>query len=579
LKVLSFLNRNLSLNLFGPAWSGSGIKYTGELIMTTRQRTKAGLIAGLIGFIFLMMSAAARADGPADCANITTGKGPVTGVAGEKDVCAYKGIPFAAPPVGALRFRRPQEHAPWSAPLPADKYGSDCMQFPMSISGGKDSVMGNEDCLFLNVWAPKSAATEKKPVMIFLHGGGFVTGSGSWDTYEGTNLAARGDVVVVTINYRLGPFGFYAHPSLREPDGASEANNGLYDQVAAFKWVRDNIAAFGGDPNNVTIFGESAGGMSVGMHLISPVSRGLFQKAVIESGPVILITRRVDTMESQGLKAAGAAGCNDPAAAAACLRALPAIEIQKKMKPNVLFFSDLSSDQFPFEPAIGDALIPDNPIKLFREGKFAEGVPVMLGTNKDEASYFIAGRTLNTPEDFKNTVKQDAEKIKNYLSFNLFSDQLLALYPLDSYSNVKQAYADVVCDAAFTCPTRMLANLLAANGAKVYLYHFVKTPSNIAKSWGAFHGSELAFVFGNFTFMGIKFPSKENSILSNKMIAYWSAFARTGVPGHEKLPAWPVYEPKAEPYMELNVVPTPRSGLKTERCRLFEKLVTDAMNK
>lgn len=517
------------------------------------------------------------ADGPGDCINIATDKGPVTGV-DNKGVCEYKGIPFAAPPVGELRFRLPQPHAPWTAPLVADKFSAECYQTPMVAVLGKDNPTGSEDCLYLNVWASQKAAAEKKPVMMFLHGGGFEHGSGIMDTYHGARMAATGDVVVVTINYRLGPFGFFMHPALTEPDGSLEGNYGIYDQVAALKWIQTNIASFGGDPGNVTIFGESAGGMSVGMLLISPLTDGMFHRAIIESGPVFIIGKTIKDMLPVGEAMAEDFGCKDPATVAACLRAAPASDILLNLKTGLMFLSDPNSKKkkFPAEPLAGGKLIPDTPLAMFMSGRYKKDIPVIIGSNRDEFSFFMQSKKLGTREQFDAAVAEDIKKMQDIFGVNVFSDELLKFYDPDNYETPKKAYADLMGDMAFTCPTRSLANIMAGHGTPVYLYHFVHVPEGVSMlgDLGAFHGSELPFVFGNMTFLGIKFPSSNNKKVSKKILGLWTGFAHTGVPSFEDAPAWPPYDADKQSYMKLELDMAAGTGFKKDRCAVFEQYLS-----
>lgn len=523
-------------------------------------------------FVFLLWGAAPARAHIGDCADMVTDKGKITGTLDkESGVCSYKGVPYAAPPVGPLRFSNPREHEPWASTLIAGKHQNSCLQFPM-MSGGKDStVEGDEDCLYLNVWHRAGAPDAPRPVMVFIHGGGFIYGSGHMDPNEGTKLAEFGDVVVVTINYRLGPFGFLVHPAFRDAEGHI-GNYGLYDQTFALKWVNRNIAAFGGDPANVTIFGESAGGMSVGMQIISPVSRGLFHKAIIESAPVVLITKDVARMENIGERAAGKAGCGDPTLAAQCLRAMPAADILRSMRGGILFVNDPETT-IPFEPVIGEAFLPDNPLKMFRDGRYPTDMPVILGSNKDEASYFVSGRDIKSAADFDREARADAEKIRNALQTDVFSGDFLSLYDVAAYDTPKKAYSDLVCDVGFTCPTRLLANLLSKNGTPTYMYYFTKTPTPAVKDWGAFHGAELPFVFGNFQFLNMKFPTKGNKALAKKVIQLWTSFARTGTPTASGAPAWPAYESGTQPFLVLDEEITTGTRLKYERCRMFDDLM------
>ena len=512
--------------------------------------------------------------GAADCTEVATESGPISGEA-NKNICMYKGVPFAAPPVGELRWALPQKHAAWSEPLQTVEYKGPCMQFPM-LGKSETTIEGVEDCLYLNVWQPKEASEKAMPVMVFLHGGGFMHGSGHMDPHDGLRLSAMGDVIVVTINYRLGPFGFMAHPALRDDQGRT-GNYGLYDQAAALQWVHDNIANFGGDPDNVTLFGESAGGMSVGMHLISPISKGLFHRAIIESGPILLLNRSVDSVAAAAENAAARAGCGDPATAAQCLRALPAEEVVKKLKGGIVFITDLS-DKIPLEPLYGTEFVPDTPYKMFRDGKYAD-VPIIMGTNKDEASFFVQGRTIKTMEDYQREVDNNAKKLGDSLGLDLFSNDFLTFYDPANFDSPKQAFSELVGDSGFNCSTRMLADLMAANGTTLYLYHFTKVPTPAMADWGAFHGAELPFVFGKFAFLNMKFSTPSNKRASQKIIGLWSSFARDGVPSADDVPAWPKYNATTQPMMELDENMAVLENFKTDRCKVYENILTEAFEK
>ncbi len=530
----------------------------------------AGLLIAL-----LALGCAARA-AAADCANIPTDKGPVTGV-DNKGVCEYKGIPFAAPPVGELRFRLPQPAQPWTAPLVADAFRAECYQTPMVDLGASKKPTGDEDCLYLNVWSA-AAAGANKPVMVFIYGGGFQHGSGSMDTYHGARLAATGDVVVVTLNYRLGPFGFFLHPSLAEPDGTNEGNYGMYDQIAALKWVRANIAAFGGDPDNVTLFGESAGGMSIAMHLTSPLTAGLFHKAIIESGPVFMLSKTLNELMPVGESVAAHLGCGNPATAAACLRALPAEDILLKVKSGIMFLDTPGDTQkFPSEPLAGGLLYPKTAIAAFRAGEYHKTVPVIIGTNKDEASFFVFNDKLETRDDFNARLAKDRSKMEAIMGRKILSGTILDFYDPDKFETPRKAYAELMGDMAFTCPTRMHANLMAGHGTPVYLYHFTHEPEGVEMlgDWGAFHGSELPFVFGNMTFLGMKFPYANNKKVSRKVLGLWAGFAHTGAPQYEDAPAWPAYDPQTQAFMELSLDMKAGQGFKKDRCDAFQSALGD----
>jgi para-nitrobenzyl esterase len=532
----------------------------------------------LFGALLLACLCAAPAlAGAADCTGISTDKGPVTGV-DNKGVCEYKGIPFAAPPVGDLRFRLPRPAAPWAEPLMADTFRAECYQTPMVDLGANKKPTGDEDCLYLNIWAPTKDIDAKKPVMLFIHGGGFQHGSGIMDTYYGARLAATGDVVVVTINYRLGPFGFFLHPALADPDGSNEGNYGMYDQVQAMKWVQANIASFGGDPGNVTLFGESAGGMSIAMHLTSPLAKGLFQKAIIESGPVFLLSKTIGELMPVGQAIAENLGCTDPAAAAECLRTLPAEDILLKVKSGIMFLDTPgSTEKFPSEPLAGGKLYPMTAAAAFRSGNFQKDIPVIIGTNKDEASFFVFNDKLDTRADFDAKLAKDTSKMEAIMGTSVMDQTILDFYDPDKYETPRKAYAELMGDMAFACPTRINASQMASQGAPVFLYHFTHEPEGVEMlgDWGAFHGSELPFVFGNMTFLGMKFPYANNKKVSRKVMGLWAGFAHTGVPSYEDAPAWPPYDPDKQAYMELSLDMKAGAAFKKDRCEAFQKVLGD----
>jgi len=536
------------------------------------------LLACAIMIAVLSGSSLAAADVPSDCKDVATDKGKITGVL-DAGVCSYKGVPYAAPPIGELRFAKPVPHEPWGDTLVADEFSGECLQYPISLFQSSE-VKGTEDCLYLNLWHSTEPAEAPRPVMVFIHGGGFIYGSGSWDTYDGARLAKFGDVVVITFNYRLGPFGFLAHPSLGGPDSGT-GNYGLYDQVAVLEWVKENAANFGGDPDNVTIFGESAGGMSVGALMVSPVTRdkGLYHRAIIESGPVVLMRMSLDEAYEAGKKVAEKFGCPDPATAAECLRSIDADVIMSAAPPSINFLSSDGESSINYMPITGTEMMPGNPLVMFRDGDFDTSVPVILGSNRDEASYFTASIQLDTEEEFLDKYHETAKAVEDAFGYDFLKDDFLKYYPLDEYENPKYAYRDIFCDMGFTCPTRILASLISNYQEDVYLYHFRQPPqkSGMLGDWGAFHGAELAFVFGNFSFMGIKFSSKENKITASKVIAYWSSFARDGSPQVKGLPEWPRYKSSNSPFIVLASTISTGENLKKDACDYLESLFNEVV--
>jgi len=533
--------------------------------------TAKWMIRRILCRCFMLLAVITAAEGMAaaaleDCSGIDTNKGPVDGVKDEKSgVCSFLGVPYAAPPVGELRFELPAPHEPWAKPLAADTVGSQCPQEAGPMTD--PDIPMDEDCLYLNVWSPEGSGGEKKPVMVFIHGGGFIVGSGGNAGYNGEVLAHRGDVVVVTMNYRLGVLGFMAHPAFSNEDGPI-VNRGMYDQLAALEWVRDNISGFGGDPDNVTLFGQSAGGMSVGYHLVSPLSAGLFRNAAIHSGPPVLLNVTTEWAVEEGLKIAEKVGCGDPDTAAECLRAIAPEKFIESVPAGVFIMDDVSPDRkYFFQPVIDGKFLPDAPYKLLRDGKFNTDVHLMLGTTKDEASYFTLNKTLDTPEDFTKNYEADTAGVEYIFGLDLDDKavDLRKFYPVSDYPGVSKAYQDFLCDVGFTCPIEVVAMLVSKYQPEVYRFYHRKAPFKIV-SWGAFHGAELPYVFNYFTFMNQNFRSGDNMALSKKAIALWSAFAHTGSPQVKGLPEWPKYDAEKRQYLVLDDEIEVGEGLKKEKC-------------
>ncbi|MFA6450132.1 MAG: carboxylesterase/lipase family protein [bacterium] len=547
-----------------------GVDIMRTIIKTVKQ------IVCAASFVLLCASAATAAL-PKDCKNVPTDKGLVSGkLALKGTVCDYRGIPYAAPPIGELRFAQTRDREPWTGTLEAVKWGGKCPQnYKPIVSSSEPS---DESCLYLNIWHPV-AGDKPKPVMIFIHGGGFLYGSGS-ELFSSEHLAARGDVVAVTINYRLGALGFLSHPALRDEDGHS-GNYGLYDQLAAIKWVKKNIANFGGDPNNITIFGESAGGMSVGLQLASPLARGLFKQAIIESGPTLIVNMPLDAAEQIGVKAAAKLGCDNIKTAADCLRRIPAERFVKELKMDIFFFAVPGEENFYTGPIVDGGFIPDNPYRIFKYGNFDSSVKVILGSNKDEASILATSKKIESNEQFDATIKSDTEMLREAFGLEPFAGGLLDLYPTASYQNPKAAYNDMLCDLAFTCTTRVLAGLISKWQPDTYLYYFSKAPTSQPPfdKAGAFHGSELVFVFRKFALMGMRFDSKENLAVSDSMISLWSSFARSGVPTAAGVPAWPKYDTATEPHLRIDVSLAVEFKFKSDSCSVLEKNIRTAFDK
>jgi para-nitrobenzyl esterase len=464
--------------------------------------------------------------GPMDAGVVRTSMGTLRGMAAS-DYRLFQGIPYAAPPVGPLRWQLPRPAARWSGMLDASKPGPQCMQ-----DTGRDPRVGkptSENCLTLNVWTPpRGQRGDKRPVMVWIHGGGFVNGSG--DIYHSRTLAAKGHIVVVTINYRLGALGFLAHPSLGPPGDVG--NYGLADQQAALRWVRDNIAAFGGDPRKVTIAGESAGGMSVCDHLVAPGSAGLFRAAIIQSAPC-QAQADLATGQHRSVDYAASTGCRNPATIAVCLRALPAATLDRP--PWYYFIGD--SDALS-GPLTGTAVLPDGPVAAFAASRAAR-VPVLMGINHDEFTLFAALRYMKLDRGVRSAEYQ-------HVLADIFGADgapILAHYPPDHYGgDVSLAYSAAVTDGVFACTADRLADSLSRN-APVYAYEFDDPHAPAPKLLrdapfpvGASHSLELRYLFN----VGGAAPlDPAQRVLSDQMISYWSHFVTNGAPKAAGLPGWP----------------------------------------
>ncbi len=482
---------------------------------------------------------------------MTTDKGQVQGNTLERSR-QFLNIPYAAPPVGDLRWKPPADPLAWTGTRLASARGGRCAQYDLL---GKPDINSVEDCLQLNVWTPL-AATTKAPVMVFVHGGAFTSGSATDSMYDGANLAAAGNVIVVSLNYRLGPFGFLAHPALTS--GATSPNLGLLDQRAALAWVQRNVAAFGGDPANVTIFGESAGAFSVCTQLAMPKSAGLFQRAVMESGgcsgPTFFPLADATT---QANALATALGCTDAATAASCLRAKSEQEILNALPVR----TETIGPGYLWGPVVGDTELPELPVDAMRGGR-ATRVPLILGTNANEGQLFTALY-------LGGVTPADTRAMAQWMFGNANADTIFAQYPLSSYGSPKEQIAEIVTDGIFACPTRRAARAFADSGGTAYLYEFAY-PFQISVAPGAraAHGFELPFIFGN-GLVGTQLTDTEQPLADN-MIAYWTRFARTGNPNGAGAPAWPAYDTAGDKNVVLDLPIGTLAGYKKARCDFWD---------
>ena len=472
-------------------------------------------IAGVLVAATVMWSSTALAQ--VREAQVTGGR--LTG-AEVNGIVSFKGIPFAAPPVGALRWKAPQAVQPWAAVKPADKFGPGCVQ---ASSPYTQVPSMSEDCLYLNVWTPAKAAGDRLPVMVWIYGGAFTGGAASMAAYDGTRLAEKG-VVLVTFNYRLGPFGFLAHPELTKESGKGSGNYGLQDQIAALRWVKENIAKFGGDASRVTIFGESAGGISVSMLTVSPYAKGLFQRAISESGGNFGIPRTANeagatsptlhVAEADGQRFRQALGAADLKAA----RDVPAEKILAASSGGAMV---------RFWPVFDGDVIPGDQYKLYEAVKFND-TPILVGTNSDEGNLFVRSSTTS---GFETQVRN---------GYGKSADAVLAAYPHATDDQASRGAKDLFRDSTFAWGTWAWAKLQSEKGkGKAYVYYFDhRTPQSPS---GANHAAEIGFVFRNLAGGRGGAPTAAETALSELMSSYWTNFAKTGDPNGAGLPAWPVF--------------------------------------
>ncbi|MCA9771372.1 MAG: carboxylesterase family protein, partial [Myxococcales bacterium] len=455
----------------------------------------------------------------------TTDRGPVEGLR-YHDTDAYLGIPYAAPPVGDLRWRPPEDVTPWTEPLATKDFKSVCPQPTKEIFAGPEAR--GEDCLYLNVWTPADPPAEPLPVMLWLHGGSNVSGSASFLAYDGRPLSEAGDVVVVTINYRLGSLGFMAHEALsaESPDGVS-GNYGLLDQIAALQWVQRNAAAFGGDPNQVTLFGESAGGTDTCVLLTSPLAAGLFDRAIVQSGRCG--TKSLAAAEADGAKLADAMGCTGAPDVATCMRAVSQEDLMAVQR----------AFRGGFAPAVDGHIVPMAVRDAFEAGA-QHPVPVIMGGNRDEEQLFLPV----LPDLGRSSYEAFVEERYGDLGPEAV-EGILALYPWEDFWDPREAAVTLTTDEGWRCPLRRnLRALVATHAAPVYRYEFTRVlDTPILRDLGAFHGLEIFFVFDTLGIIPLPYTRNNptNEALIEAMQGYWTRFAHTGDPNGGGAVAWPAY--------------------------------------
>lgn len=469
---------------------------------------------------------------------VRTASGPVSGVYKGATV-QYLGIPFAAPPVGSLRWRPPVAPTAWKSVRPARSFGQPCAQINLlGVFAGPANA--NEDCLYLNVIAPRGAVSGKTklPVFVWLYGGGNV--DGSTNDYDAAKLAVRGRAIIVTASYRLNLFGFMAHPAI-DKEGHPFANYGILDQQLALKWVRANIARFGGDARNVTLGGQSAGGSNTATNMISPLAQGLFDKAIIISAGSYLNIPPLAQAQSRGVGFAKAAGCGEgtDAATAACLRALPAEEVLKQA-------GSAAGNSAFILPQIADGqIIPSGAASAFAAGKFMK-MPVINGTVRDEGGFFTGIEMYGTGRPPWRTITQDSVAAMVRTVYRENADKILAAYPADRYPT-PQWRSNAIQSDAFVCKSQHATHLLAGK-VPLYTYEFRDRtapsyfPEMPGYEGGAYHTADLLYLFPGFHGTGIQRPlTPRQTRLSDQMVDLFMNFVRTGNPNASGAAVWPAY--------------------------------------
>jgi para-nitrobenzyl esterase len=436
------------------------------------------------------------------------------------DVHFFKGIPFAAPPVGKLRWRAPQPVLPWNGVKVCDKFGPSPMQanpVPFSMWSQEFLIPKepiSEDCLYLNLWTPAISSKEKRAVLVWIYGGGFSSGGSAVPIYDGEAMAKKG-IMFVSINYRVGIFGFFANPQLTKESGHQASGNyGLLDQIAALKWIQKNIAAFGGDPANVTIAGQSAGSMSVNCLVASELAKNLFQKAIGESGASFTGGNiNLENAEQQGEKIMLSLGDTSIAE----MRAIPAEELMKKAQGH-------------FAPVIDGYVLQDAINKIFMDGK-ENKVPLLTGWNEEEG---LTTGPLKSAADYRRQIEKE---------YGADSQEFLQFYPAINDLEANQSQLRLSRDIIFGVQNYTWANIESSQGLNVYVYRFIRRPPATGeyKRYGAFHTAEVPYAYDNLQFVNRPWESVDYK-LADIMSSYWVNFAKSGNPNGESLPEWSAYK-------------------------------------
>jgi para-nitrobenzyl esterase len=486
-----------------------------------------------IFFCFIAVLGMVTGNGASDAGaidKVRVSGGWITGGKNDRgDILYYKGIPFAAAPVGALRWKAPQPVVLWQGVRVCDRFGASPMQNkPAAFLMWSEEFLIpaapiGEDCLYLNVWTGARAAKEKRPVLVWFYGGGFTSGGSGVPIYDGEAMAKKG-IIFVSVNYRVGVFGFFAHPQLtKESANRASGNYGLMDQLAGLKWVQGNIAAFGGDPNNVTIAGQSAGSMSVNCLVASPLAKGLFQKAIAESGASFMQqSPSLSTAEAEGNRLMQSMKL----ATIADLRAVPAEELLKQ--PGNLR-----------APIIDGYVLPDAIYNIFTAGK-ENKISLLTGWNEDEG--IMSGPVESAADFIKELNSKYGSKAGNLLQY----------YPAQTDAQAAVSQLKLSRDMIFGVENYTFANIESGRGAKVYVYRFKRKPPATGEylKYGAFHTAEVPYAYNNLSFVNRPWQPVDHQ-LADLMSSYWANFARSGNPNGKGLPVWDAYSSGMERVMFL----------------------------
>ncbi|HEY4678669.1 MAG TPA: carboxylesterase/lipase family protein [Candidatus Angelobacter sp.] len=522
-------------------------------------RIRSFVVLMSFGVLALSLSAIAAVTDP-----IKVEQGLLAGTAGSSaDVRVYRGIPFAASPVGDLRWKAPQSAAKWQGVRQATEFSNACWQTPYpaaaAIYQAKLPPL-SEDCLYLNIWTPAKNAKDRLPVMVWIHGGGFTRGFSGTSSYNGEVLARKG-AVIVTINYRLGIFGFFAHPELSTESGHHASGNyALLDQIAALQWVQKNISAFGGDPNRVTIFGESAGSWAVNALMASPLAKGLFQRAIGESGGLFSPMKALAEAEKEGEKL-GRLLAPDSAPKKSENSGAPAqqsvLQALRAMSAGEL----LKAGATETVRAIVDGwVLPQDVTTIFAQGK-QNDVPLIVGYNADEGTTLAPQGANMKAVVFTGGVHQ---------RYGPQADALLKIYPTASDEEAVSSFYSAYRDQAFGWEMRTWARMATKTGHQpAYMYYFSRRPPGPQSArLRAFHASEIAYVFGTFVW---PFPWEDtDKKLSDAMTSYWVNFAASGNPNGGSLTKWPAYTAKDDQVLEFGDKIVVRSGVNKAGLDFFD---------